>query len=384
MKEYSNKAVIDSLVLPMMTDFEDLVQNLRLSAQLVYWLTSEANEKYQTFRIPKKDKTYREINAPVHSLKIVQRWVLDNILYKIKVSPYSFGFSIDGNGSPLVRCAEKHKNNLYILKIDIKAFYPSIKREQVYHVFANIGYNSSIANLLTNLCVQKGVLPQGAVTSAYLANIICRNLDYRIAGYCNRRDIVYTRYADDMTFSCDNRDVLKSIYGTIIKILHSEGFIINNSKTLFLSPRCHKRVLGITVNDNLVKAPKELKRNVRSMIHVAIVTKNYLLNERIKGYISYINSIEPNYLDKIKSYIRNFYDSQYSLFPDIVDEYNKNKLYSDLPDMKLNNINDIFDVKPQDEDDLMSAIYIEYMNFLNSHGIAPEIMPCENPSEIPF
>lgn len=91
-------------------------------------------------------------------------------------------------------CAEKHKNNLYVFKLDLKDFYPSIKREKVYYAFANIGYNADVSNLLTNICVVDDELPQGAVTSPYLANLICRKLDLRIAGYCNKRNIVYTRY----------------------------------------------------------------------------------------------------------------------------------------------------------------------------------------------
>ncbi len=87
-------------------------------------------------------------------------------------------------------CAEKHKNNLYVLKLDLKKFYPSIKRKKVYYAFLNIGYNADISNLLTNICVVDDELPQGAVTSPYLANLICRKLDLRIAGYCNKRNKV--------------------------------------------------------------------------------------------------------------------------------------------------------------------------------------------------
>lgn len=375
MKKYSNKAVIDSLGLPMMTSFEDLSQNLRLSAKLIHWLTSDSKERYQTFNIPKSDGTSREISAPVHSLKIVQRWILVNILYKIKTSPYSYGFSKDGKGSPLVRCAERHKGNLYILKMDVKGFYPSIKREKIYHQFTNIGYNANIANLLTNLCVYEDKLPQGAVCSPYLANLVCRNLDFRIAGYCNRRDIIYTRYADDLTFSCDNRDALKGIYGTIRKILKDEGFQLNERKSLFLSPKCRKRILGITVNDGIIKAPKELKRTVRSMIHTSIATKDFSGNDKIRGYVAYINSIEPNYTDKVKEYIKSLTENYFSLFADIVDEYNKNKIYSDLPDMKLNDISNITDCDEDGQDILLSTIYTEYEHFLSSRGIVLEPLP---------
>ena len=51
-------------------------------------------------------------------------------------------------------------------------------------------------------------------------------MDIRIAGYCNKRDITYTRYADDLIFSCDNRDMLRKIYGMIKKIVEDEGFVV--------------------------------------------------------------------------------------------------------------------------------------------------------------
>ena len=372
MKIFSNKTVIDSLNLPVMTNFEELTEHLRLSAKLVYWLTAASTPKYQIYHIPKKDGSFRVINAPVYSLKVVQRWILDNILYKIKVSPYSFGFNKDGKGSPLVQCAEKHKNNLYVLKLDIRDFYPSIKREKVYYEFTNIGYNSTVANLLTNICVYNDTLPQGAVTSAYLANVICRNLDFRIAGYCNRRDIVYTRYADDMTFSSDNRVVLKSIYNTIKKILLSEGFQLNEKKTLFLSPRCRKRVLGVTINDNLIKAPKELKRSIRAMIYNSFLTKDYTSNAKIKGYISYVDSIEHGYINRIKDYIGGLYKSEFTLIQSIVDAYNSNKLYSEMPDMKLRQVDYFIDVTTDDEDEFLAFVNMKYNDFLSSRGIISE------------
>lgn len=226
MKEYSNKVIIDSLNLPMLTCFDDIVQEVRLSGKLVYWLTKEeADRKYKTFFIDKKDGSKREINAPSMAVKLFQRWILENILYHIKSSKYSYGFEKGKRkGSPLVHCAEKHKNNLYVLKMDLKNFYPSIKREKVFYQFTNIGYNKEVSNLLTNACVYHGRLPQGAVTSAYMANLICRKMDNRIAGYCNKRNIMYTRYADDMTFSSDDRDLLRNSYGTISKIIKREGF----------------------------------------------------------------------------------------------------------------------------------------------------------------
>lgn len=298
MNRFKDRMMIDSLDLPAIKDFDDLAKHLRLSRNLVYWLTSTAPERYHTYQIPKRDGGQREISAPVRALKVVQRWVLNEILYKVKVSPYSC--------SPLVQCAEKHRRSLYLLKIDIENFYPSIPRKKVYHLFVSMGYDSSAANMLTNICTDKDCLPQGAVTSACLANLICRSLDYRIAGYCNKREIIYTRYADDLTFSCDNRDTLKGIYSTIRRILKQEGYQINSRKTQFLSPKCRKRVLGVTVNDGYLKAPKEWKRQVRAMIHHAAATGDHSQDEIIQGYLAYFKSIEPNYGDKLDEYLRKF------------------------------------------------------------------------------
>lgn len=55
MRKYSNKTVIDSLGLPMLTCFDDLVKELSLSGKLVYWLTKQdAEGRYKTFFIDKK------------------------------------------------------------------------------------------------------------------------------------------------------------------------------------------------------------------------------------------------------------------------------------------------------------------------------------------
>ena len=77
------KQLKESLDLPELESFDDLVRELRLSANLVYWLSMEDSDgKYKTFNINKKSGGKREINCPAYSLKIVQRWVLYNILYK--------------------------------------------------------------------------------------------------------------------------------------------------------------------------------------------------------------------------------------------------------------------------------------------------------------
>lgn len=360
--------ILESLGLPIFQDIETLAEATRLTEKLVYFLSQEdAKGRYVSFKIPKRDGSSREINAPCKSLKMVQRWVLENILYKARVSQYSIGFVKTGGGSPLVQCAERHRNNLYVLKMDLKNFYPSIRREMVYNQFLQLGYNTYAANLLTNICTLYGKLPQGAVTSPYLSNLVCYKMDIRIAGYCNKRDIIYTRYADDLTFSSDNRDELRKIYGMIKKIVEDQGFILNYNKTQFMTPKGHKRVLGVTINDGMLKAPKKLKKDVRAMIHYQVITGDYTKNDAIRGYIAYINSIEKNYKKKIINYISKYCDDTITLFPDLVKKFNENKMFKEIPDMEVRTASHF--VGFEDEANYMEMVNIERENYLSKQGL---------------
>ena len=360
------KQLKESLDLPELESFDDLVRELRLSANLVYWLSMEDSDgKYKTFNINKKSGGKREINCPAYSLKIVQRWVLYNILYKIKASKNSYGFiksSEKKNAkSPLVKVAERHRYNLYLMKLDLKDFYPSIHRDKVFNLFRNIGYNREVSSYLTNICVYNNQLPQGAVTSAYLANLICRHLDVRIAGYCNKNNIVYTRYADDMAFSCDDRELLKKSYNLFKFIAEDEGFSINNGKTRFCSPICHKEILGITINDNLLKAPKQMKRMVRQRIHQQVATGNYEDINELRGYIAYISQIEPGYLNSIQRYVEKLTDSDLAFFSNLVDSYNENKLFSGFPSMEYKDLKKMEMENPFNSYEGIEETHAEYL-----------------------
>lgn len=342
------KLLMESLNIPVIESFNDLADELRLSKNLVFWLAKkDAAGKYSTFYFRKKSGGLRTIDEPVSSLKTVQRWILRNILEKVKCSEYCYGFqrsrcsknarSDKGDQlksmSPQLAAALKHRNNLYLLKLDIKDFYPSITRQMVYFQFLEIGYNVQVSSLLTNICVWNNCLPQGAPTSAYLANLICRKLDARIAGYCNKHNIAYTRYADDMIFSADDRDALRHAYGIIKQIVKEEGFELNADKTHFAGNKSRKEVLGITINDRRYKASKEMKRRVRAMIHHAVAAGDYSDLMRIRGYISYINSVENGYDKKVRKYIQKLETSDLCQHKEIVEVFNNNKIISDLPDM---------------------------------------------------
>lgn len=199
-----------------------------------------------------------------------------------------------------------------------------------------------------------------------VGNLVCYKLDVRIAGYCNKRDITYTRYADDLIFSCDNRDLLRNIYGTIKKIVEDEGFKINEKKTRFLTPKVRKEIIGVTVNEGTIKAPKEMKRMIRAMIHYAIECGDYSNNDKIRGYVAYIDSIEKKYKNKVIKYIEKYLTDTVTMFPELVEKFNQNKLYKELPDMEKHDISYFVDYA--DKANYYSAVVYERERFLARHG----------------
>lgn len=327
-----NSVVLNTLGVPVINSFEHLCEQLSITEQLLYYLTYKKEYCYFQKVIPKKDKTERILNVPNLSLKVVQKWILKEILEKIFVSEQAMAFVPNKNG--LRENAERHKKNIFLLEMDITNFFGTITEQQVYTLFCNIGYNSKVAGILANLCTYNNYLPQGAVTSPYIANLVCYHMDARINGYCSRKDIVYTRYADDLTFSSDNRMLLNKIEKFIKYIVTDEGFTINDKKTRYLSNDVKKTVTGITINDDSIHVDKKFKRDLRAQIYCSIKLKDYQNNSQILGKIAYVNSIEKGFRDKIIRYITNLITrTEFAGNIDVVNAFNDNKLFAELPDM---------------------------------------------------
>lgn len=146
---------------------------------------------YRYFTVNKRSGGVRQIAEPLPSLKEIQRWVLDNILYRCPINKFTKGYvpnlSIRDN-------ARFHRKQELVLKLDIKNFFPSIKSGRVFNFFKRLGYQNHVSQMLTNLCTLNGSLPQGAPTSPALSNLVISRLDKRLSHFAIQEKIRYTRY----------------------------------------------------------------------------------------------------------------------------------------------------------------------------------------------
>ena len=127
---------------------------------------------------------------------------------------------------------------------------------------------SNIASIISNLCCtemiverknengdwemkSKNVLPQGAPTSPLITNIICQRLDYLLSAVAKRFGLIYSRYADDITFSSmHNVYQLESDFiKELDRIITEQGFHIKESKTRLQKDGYRKEVTGLLVNE---------------------------------------------------------------------------------------------------------------------------------------
>ena len=86
--------------------------------------------------------------------------------------------------------------------------------ERVKEFFQALGWNREATGILTRMCTYKGGLPQGASTSPRLSNLINYQMDVRLAALATScPGTIYTRYADDITFSIatDDRATIRSL-----------------------------------------------------------------------------------------------------------------------------------------------------------------------------
>tara|TARA_R110002049_G_scaffold309186_1_gene518208 strand:- start:22217 stop:23179 length:963 start_codon:yes stop_codon:yes gene_type:complete len=310
---------LKNLGLPPLKELKDLSFATRLSQGKINYLVFRTDFLYKTYYVAKKSGGKREIAQPNRDLKAIQSWILRNILDKLSTSVHSKGFDI---GTSILENALPHQGANYVLTLDLKDFFPSITANKVFGIFTSIGYNKKISAALTNLCTYKGRLPQGAPTSPKLANLVCSKLDSRIHGYAGPKGIVYTRYADDLTFSAQSAIKIQKTKDFIGTIISDENLKINRSKTKLCGTKRQKKITGLVVSQHNVGIGREKLREIRVKIHRLFTGKN---NEysHVNGFLAFTYGVDKKSYTKLYRFI----DSMKAKYPSsaAVDNLHKKK-----------------------------------------------------------
>jgi RNA-directed DNA polymerase len=283
---------------------------------------------YIRFKIPKKTGGDRIISSPMPRLKQAQHWILNNILEKVALHDASHGFR---PGRSIVSNAQPHVGADVIINLDLKDFFPSISYKRIKGLFRSLGYSEAAATIFGLLCTEPTIeaieldgktyyvalserlLPQGAPTSPALTNILCYRLDNRLTKMAESLGFVYTRYADDLTFSASGENLrhICNILRRTESIVAHEGFEIHASKTRILRKSSQQEVTGVVVNDKPNVDKKTLKRFRATLYQIeqdGLAGKSWGhstdLIASIQGFANFVAMINPEIGSKFQEQVR--------------------------------------------------------------------------------
>jgi len=278
---------------------------LQLSPDFVEKLALSASHRYKEYRIPKKGGGSRTIHHPAKQLKVIQRCLLRQVIEALPVHDCASAYR---KGKNIAVHARTHVQSSFLLRMDIKDFFPSITADDIdIYITQNPrffpSWNSEDIKLFCQLVCRNDQLTIGAPTSPELSNALCYGLDILLAGLALENDAVYTRYADDLFFSTRTPNLLKNIEVRVAEIVEKSkcpaNLRINRAKTRHSSKRRRRQVTGIVLgSDGRVYFGRRLKRWIRSLIHNI---DNLEPRERahLAGMLAFCKDIEPDFINAL-------------------------------------------------------------------------------------
>jgi RNA-directed DNA polymerase len=250
---------------------------------------------------PSRPDKVRTVIGSTGILKVLQSRFFDRVLRRrLPFLPYSHG---GVSGRSIRSNFSVHCNSRFVLKADIRNFYPSISQSAVYHLFfREFCCPPPVAALCTQLTTFRRHLAQGLVTSPILANQMLRPIDVRLGTLCHKNKLQYSRFVDDITIS-GRFDLQESGFEEVIrKVVDAYGFELNE-KTQAGRITNGIAITGIRKNrrghwdvqknyiDEIEQQLEDSKRLARGMDHTP--SRPYYLPSQIRGRIRFIEQINP-------------------------------------------------------------------------------------------
>jgi len=362
-----SETTVEIIELPTIPDnipyaFDDcsLAFSLGFRNKVMWHMIENWKAMYKVHRIPKKIG-YRIIHEPNEMMMLLLQQLHVRYLIPLQnelgdhVTAYRKGLSCrhavlqhippceicDKAGDKTPKGHDCPRKGLYV-HMDLKDFFSSTSRAMIRSYFVNLGYNHDVASLLANLLTvtdfpnpnykqqkklaPKGVwvpeifsgVPQGSPASGAICNLVADKLiDCPIMNYLERknkeygleghRKWVYTRYCDDLCFTCGRTFTLEEteqFIADITSIVHQTGYRINKDKTRRSHGYYGRRLLG-TIFNQKPNIPAMEYRNVRAITHNCLVhgfdsqaekagkENGGALQTWLRGKINYMNQINP-------------------------------------------------------------------------------------------
>lgn len=272
---------------------------------------------YQIKYIKTKKKTRKIVTykESFHEFRIQHEKIADFINKNFMPSLFSKAYI---KNTSIYHNALPHMYNDFFILLDIKDFFNSINHklliDLLYYELNKQKKNTinklECGKIVSTCSISKKGLPLGFITSPTLSNIYMKQFDNILYGKLKKlklKNVIYTRYADDLVISF-KRDVLldpnksvEEIINQVKSLLFRYKLKLNNSKTKVINfeETNHVKITGVNIiRDSSNYRKLSIGRKIKNdLFHKAI--KCYEVNNtnkydimKIKGLESFILSIE--------------------------------------------------------------------------------------------
>lgn len=206
--------------------------------------------------------------------------------------------------------AEPHCGSRLLVRADIQEFFPSITTRRIARILRLLGLHQKPARELAKFTTIEGTLPLGLPESPVISNLIALEMDREFQDFAMKRNLRYTRYADDITFSGSTNLPTKT---ELRNLLRHHKFALSERK-FRLSKRGQAHfVTGLSVAENdYPHAPREMKRQLRQELyycrkfglaaHAARKSESpQKMFNRLYGLVSYVSFIERRHATTLRN-----------------------------------------------------------------------------------
>jgi len=288
---------------------EQAAKRLALPATFLLKLATTASHRYKEYTIEKKTGGVRTIHHPARELKLVQGWLLQNVLARLPVHEAATAYHV---GTSIKKNAERHVGHSYLLRVDFRDFFPSLTGGDVLSVLeanrqrlADGDVTEADIAFIRLIVCRRDSLTIGAPTSPQLSNAIMFRFDEFWSRRAQALEVTYTRYADDLYFSTNRPNVLRDILNMLGEYLNAEAsprLRINEAKTAFSSRKRRRLAAGLVLTpDRKISIGRHKKRFLKSLVWK--LKRQELQPAQVaslRGWISYLRSVEPSFVASLQ------------------------------------------------------------------------------------
>lgn len=235
-------------------------------------VADNAHRFYRPGKTVEKNGKKRKTIKTIGKLRLIQGRIKGRLLSRLKFPRYLQGGVKDLEfPRDHVRNAALHAGSRLVITQDVRKFYPSVEPDHIKMIWQHFfNFHPDVAQCLTKLTTYNNQLPQGTVTSNYLANLVFYDLEPELVSKLSELSVRYSRYIDDITMSSDNfldKGLQTLAICEVVGMMSKWGLRPKREKHQIMSAAGRMQIHGLNVNRSSPTMNRKDRSSIRNQVH---------------------------------------------------------------------------------------------------------------------